>query len=109
MKGVTTYVFSRTLGSVPQGMQLVREDAAEFLRALKAKPGGDIVVMGGGELGTALLEAGLVDEIGLNIHPLLLGGGTPTFRAMAKRLDLELIEALPIREACVLLRYRVVA
>lgn len=108
MKGINSYVFSRTLKSVPEGVELVRADAVEFVREIKSGEGGDILVMGGGELGTALIEGGLVDEIGLNIHPVLLGRGTPLFREMSRRVDLELIEARPIAEGCVLVRYRVV-
>jgi dihydrofolate reductase len=104
---IRTVVFSRTLAAVPEGVELVREDAAAFVRALKAQPGGDIAVMGGGELGAALIEAGLVDEIGLNVHPLLLGGGTPLFRPMQRRIELELIEARAVARDCVLVRYRV--
>ena len=44
--------------------------------------------MGGGELASALIEGGVVDEIGLNVHPLLLGGGIPFFRPMARRVAL---------------------
>ena len=105
--GARTCVFSRTLAGVAEGMELVREDAAGFVGRLKAEPGGDIMVMGGGELGSALMEAGLVDEIGINVHPLLLGGGTPLFRPMNRRIELALIEARPIARDCVLLRYRV--
>ena len=107
--GVTTYVFSRTLDAVsgPPGLELVREDAADFVRRLKEKPGGDIIVMGGGEIGSALIDAGLVDEIGLSIHPVLLGGGAPVFHAISRRVELELIEARPIARECVLVRYRV--
>ena len=107
MKGVSTYVFSRTLDSVPTGVALVREDAADFVRRLKSEEGGDIIVMGGGELGSALIEAGLVDEIGLAVQPVLLGGGTPLFRPFSRRIELELIEARPTERECVLLRYRV--
>lgn len=103
---IATYVFSRTLGEVPEGAELVSGDAAEFVRGLKGKAGGDIIVMGGGELGSALIEAGLVDEIGLNVHPVLLGGGVPAFRPMARRAGLELVEARPLARGCVLLRYR---
>ena len=107
MKDVRNIVFSRTLESVPDGTELVREDAVEFVRKLKAEPGGDIIVMGGGELGTALIEGGLVDEIGLNIHPVLLGQGTPLFRPLSRRVELELIEARAISQGCVLVRWRV--
>lgn len=102
-----SYVFSTTLTSVPEGTELVRGDPATFVRELKAQPGGDIIVMGGGLLGAALLGGGVVDEIGLNIHPLLLGGGTPLFHEMSRRVELELIEARAIAQECVLVRYRV--
>jgi dihydrofolate reductase len=106
---IRTCIFSRTMAEAPAGAELVRDDAAGFVRALKAGEGGDVIVMGGGELGTALIEGGVVDEIGLNVHPLLLGGGAPAFRPIARRVALELIEARPIAKDCVFLRYRVLA
>jgi dihydrofolate reductase len=114
--GVASYVFSRTLdedefrartSSGRSAPELVREDAAQFVRRLKGEPGGDIMVMGGGALGSALIEAGLVDEIGLTLHPVLLGGGTPVFHAFGRRIELELIEARAMARECVLVRYRV--
>ncbi len=109
MDGVKTYVFSRTLERLSEGVtgELVRDDAAEFVRRLKRQKGGKIIVMGGGELGTALLDAGLIDEIGLSVHPVLLGGGTPAFGALGRRIELELIETRSIARQCVLLRYHV--
>jgi dihydrofolate reductase len=111
MKGVTTYVFSRTLERLAEGAkaELVNEDAADFVRRMKAEEGGNIVVMGGGELGSALLEAGLVDEIGFSVHPVLLGGGVPAFTPFSHRIALELAEARGIAKDCVLVRYRVIA
>ena len=102
---VKTYIFSRTMAEAPQGAELVREDAVGFVRAMKAEPGGDIILMGGGELAAALLDGGVVDEIGLNLHPVLLGGGVPMFPAIGRRVDLALVEARPIAKDCVLLRY----
>ena len=107
-KGISSYVFSRTLTEEPKGAQLVAGEAVEFVRALKARAGGGIVVMGGGEIGSALIEGGVVDEIGLSIHPLLLGNGTPLFLPMSRRAELELIEARAISHGCVFVRYRVV-
>ncbi len=104
---IRTYVFSRTLEEVPEGAELISEDAAGFVRKLKEEPGGDIIVMGGGELGSALIEGGVVDEIGFNIHPVLLGAGVPGLPPMDRRVALELIEARPIAKGCVLVRYKV--
>ena len=107
MKGVSTYVFSSSIKAVSGDAELVSTDAAGFVRDLKAKEGGDILVMGGGELGTSLIDAGLVDEIGFSIQPVLLGDGIPAFRELSHRVELELIETRAIKPGCVLARYRV--
>jgi dihydrofolate reductase len=101
-----TYVFSRTLTEVPgQGVTLVREDAGAFVQKLKAAPGKEICVMGGGDFARSLLAAGVVDEISLNVHPVLLGSGVPFLPALGAHVDLELLEARPMAAGCVLLRY----
>jgi dihydrofolate reductase len=103
-----TYVFSRTLKSTDDpGVELVAADAADFVRDLKQRPGKRICLMGGGELAQSLLAAGLVDEIGLNIHPILLGSGIPTFRDPGHRLKLTLAACRQIEGGCIVLNYRV--
>jgi dihydrofolate reductase len=89
----------------PAGAELVRDDAVGFVRRMKAEAGGDIILMGGGELAAALIGGGLVDEIGLIVHPLLLGGGVPMFPPCGRRVALELVEARPIARGCVFMRY----
>jgi dihydrofolate reductase len=106
--GMATYVMSRTLApGRHKGVEIVSEDAAKFVRRLKGQPGKGICVMGGGELAGSLFEAGLIDEVGLNIHPVLLGSGIPLFHAMKKQIDLELIECKPFANGCVYVSYRV--
>ena len=105
---IRTYIFSRTMTEAPKGATLVATDPAAFVRDLKQQEeGGDIMVMGGGDLASVLIEGGAVDEIGLNLHPVLLGGGTPFFRAMNHPVALALLEARPLARDCVYLRYRV--
>jgi dihydrofolate reductase len=106
-KGVATYVFSRTLRDVPAGVRLVSDDAGAFVRELKRQPGKGICVMGGGELARSLLEAGVLDEVGLNVHPVLLGAGIPLFRDVGRRVPLALVESRVIDGGCVLSTYRV--
>ena len=101
-----TIVFSRTMEQAPKGAELVRDDAAAFVRELKAGEGGGIFLMGGGELASALIEGGTVDEIAVAVHPLLLGAGTPLFRLIARRVELEPVEARAIANGCVFMRYR---
>jgi dihydrofolate reductase len=103
-----TYVFSRTLKSIDDpGVELVAADAAEFVRDLKRRPGKRICLMGGGELAQPLLAAGLVEEIGLNIHPVLLGTGIPTFRDPGHRVRLTLTECRQLEGGCILASYKI--
>jgi dihydrofolate reductase len=106
--GMKNYVFSRTLKpSSDKTVEIVAEDAAAFVRKLKNQPGKDICVMGGGELARSLFEAGVIDEIGFSIHPVLLGSGIPLFHPMQRQIDLELLECKTFKNGCVHVMYRV--
>lgn len=106
--GVKTYVFSRTIKeSSNNGLTFVSEDAADFVRRLKGEQGKDICVMGGGVLAKSLLEADLIDEIGINVHPVLLGSGIPLFYEMPRQIDLELVKWQVLSNGCVVLTYKV--
>jgi dihydrofolate reductase len=106
--GVKNYVFSRTLRESPDDkVEIISEDAAVFVRKLKKRKGKGICVMGGGELAKSLFEADLIDEIGLNIHPVLLGSGIPLFLPMTRPVALELVECKTFKNGCVFVRYRV--
>ena len=106
--GVKTYVFSRTLKKRnKKNLSFVSEDAADFVARLKAEEGKDICVMGGGVLAKSLFEAGLIDEVGLNIHPVLLGSGIPLFYEMPRQIDLELAKCQQLSNGCVVLTYNV--
>jgi dihydrofolate reductase len=106
--GVKNYVFSRTLKASPdEQVEIIADDAAEFVRKLKAEEGKGICVMGGGLLAKSLFEADLIDEVGLNIHPVLLGSGVPLFHEMSRQIDLELAECKTFKNGCVYISYRV--
>lgn len=105
--GIKSYVFSRTLKPRKRPVEIVSSDAVAFVRKLKKQPGKDICVMGGGELAHSLLEAGLIDEIGFNIHPVLLGSGVPLFYPMKRQIELELLDCRRFKNGCVYVMYRV--
>jgi len=106
--GMTTYVFSRTLPpSEKPGLSIVSDDVVPFVRKLKSVPGRDICMMGGGELARPLFEADLIDEVGLNVHPLLLGSGIPLFHAIPRSIELERLDCRAFRNGCVYLLYAV--
>jgi dihydrofolate reductase len=106
--GMNNYVFSRTLKpDSDESVTIVSEDAVAFVRDLKCQPGKDICLMGGGEFAKTMFEADLIDEIGFNIHPVLLGAGIPLFHPMKRQIDLELLECSQFKNGCVLVKYRV--
>jgi dihydrofolate reductase len=106
--GIKNYVLSRTLKESPdKNIELIRKDAVEFIRTLKTEEGKDIFVMGGGMLARPLFEANLIDEVGVNIHPVLLGSGIPLFHEMIHQIDLELIKCETFKNGCVSVTYRV--
>jgi dihydrofolate reductase len=106
--GTKNYVFSRTMKESPDNnVEIISGDATECVRQLRNQKGKGICIMGGGELARSLLEAGLIDEIGLNVHPVLLGSGIPLFYQMNKQINLELLENRTLKNGCVYLLYRV--
>ncbi|HET9450835.1 MAG TPA: dihydrofolate reductase family protein [Aggregicoccus sp.] len=103
-----TCVLSRTWPAGRRGpVEIVNADAVDFVRTLKQEPGGDICLMGGGVLGAAMLDAGLVDELGVNIHPVLLGRGVPLFHPLSRQVELERLDCQALGNGCVYVLYRV--
>ena len=109
--GLKNYVFSRTMKPNPRkkvkDLEIIPEDVVDFVRQLKSQEGKDICIMGGGLLAKSLFEADLIDEIGFNIHPVLLGSGIPLFHEMNHQIDLELIECRRFKNGCLMVSYRV--
>jgi dihydrofolate reductase len=106
--GLKTYVCSRTLKNIPGKKIELASDAVSLVKRLKAEEGKDIIVMGGSLIGKSLFEAELIDEFGLNIHPVLLGSGVPLFAEMERRIELELRDCKRTENGCVVLTYNVI-
>jgi dihydrofolate reductase len=78
MGGLDVVVFSRTRPPITKpGLRIVNDDPSKVVAELKAKPGRDIWLFGGGELCRTLLDAGLVDTIEVAVMPVLLSVGVP--------------------------------
>lgn len=76
----TNYVFTRSEAfSDNDNVTFISGDVAAFVRTLKEKPGGDIWLIGGGQINTLMLEQGLIDRMILTLIPVLLGKGIPLF------------------------------
>jgi dihydrofolate reductase len=100
------YVLSTTMEKVSwESARLVR-DVSE-LRSLKEQPGGTVYVIGGAALVANLLNAGLIDELRLIVHPVVLGGGKSPFAGVRDLGTLQLAQTSAGRNGRVVLMYRV--
>jgi dihydrofolate reductase len=88
--GVKSFVVSRSMKPADHPKLTIASDAARLVAALKAEPGKDIWLFGGGELFRSLLDAGLVDGVETAIVPVLLGSGIPFLPSRAGRTKLTL-------------------
>jgi dihydrofolate reductase len=97
MPGLDVIVFSRTLPPATYpGVRIVNDDPGPAVGTLKAKPGRDIWLYGGGVLFRSLLEARLVDTVEVAVIPVLLGAGVPLLPPGATtRLELADQKTLP--------------
>lgn len=100
------YVASRTLNSVISEAKLIGDDLENEVEGIKKQKGKDIWLFGGADLTNSLLKAGLVDEMQLSIHPLLLGSGKPLFKRLDQRVGLNLIETKNYSTGLVQVHYR---
>ena len=106
--GKKTLVFSRTLRQRDYpGVQLVADRLEETLNALRAEPGKDIWLFGGGSLFRSLLDSRLVDTVELAIIPVLLGGGIPLLPHPARQTKLKLTKHKVYKAGTVSLEYEV--
>ena len=107
MPPVQEYVFSKTLNTIKEGAVLISENGMTQARKIKEQSGKDIWLYGGAALTDALMQEGLVDELWLSVHPILLGAGTPLFRRQDIRTKLELLECKTYETGLVSLRYQI--
>lgn len=108
MPGMKMFVFSRTLrpGDYP-AVTIVAEKAAEVVASLKAEPGKDIWLFGGGALFRSLLDEGLVDTVEVAVEPVILGDGIPLLPPPAKQTGLELTGHKIYKSGIVSLQYQI--
>jgi dihydrofolate reductase len=113
-------IFSNVLNSLPKyvasttldeplawsGSSLLEGDVAAAVAELKEEQQGNIVVLGSGQLARTLMEHDLVDEYGLMIHPLLLGGGKRLFDEDGAKRPLRMVDSKTSTTGVILATYR---
>lgn len=108
LNGVAKYVVSATLADDEldwSGSTVLRGDVVEEVAALKEQDGQDIVCTGSLTLLPVLVEAGLVDEYRLFVHPYVQGRGSRLFPDGHTTDGLRLLEARSFDCGIALLRY----
>jgi dihydrofolate reductase len=109
MTGTQNVVFSRKLGAADYPHVVMSDDSVRFVTELRARPGKDIALFGGGELFRSLLESGLVDRVDLLLVPVLLGGGIPLLPPPAPRTALQFRkQRLYERTGTIVLEYEII-
>jgi dihydrofolate reductase len=109
MNDIPKVVFSRTLSDAEADWpvtRVARGDLATEIAAIKADPGQDVVVWGGGRLAGALAAADLIDEYRLLVQPLVLGRGQALFDQLPDSRHLQLVEATPFPSGIIVQVYR---
>jgi dihydrofolate reductase len=106
MNALEKAVATRTLDKATwNNTRLLKGDAVEAVRRLKAEDGKDIYVFGSADLLASLLAAGLVDEYRLCLAPVVLGGGNPLFKPQDEQVKMRLESARPLKTGGVILTY----
>lgn len=99
------YIFSTTLNKVKDGAILIKDNIKKEVEKIKNEKGKDIWLFGGASLTTSLMNLGLVDELSLAVHPIILGAGKPLFSNIKGRINLKLINSKSYSTGLVSLTY----
>jgi dihydrofolate reductase len=111
MNGRQKYVVSTTLEEPLEwsNSTLIKENVAGEIEKLKNQPGKDIVISGSATLVRSLLRYGLLDELKLMVHPILVGGGKRLFDEGVATNPLELVDSKTFSTGVLYLTYRPVS
>ncbi len=107
MNNTPKIVVSTTLDTVDwQNSTLIKGDVAEELTKLKGQPGKDISITGSGTLVRSLLRDGLLDELRLLVHPIVVGSGKRLFADEEAQKALQLVDAKTFSTGVLYLTYQ---
>jgi dihydrofolate reductase len=105
--GIRNYVFSRTLQESRGAFEFLSEPVKAFAQKLRAQPGEDIWMMGGGGIIASFLDEGEIDEFRIHVIPVLIGEGIPLVQPRHRLVRLELFSSKTFPDGVVHLNYRV--
>jgi len=108
--GIKNYVFSRQAQKEAEpGFEFVNEPVKAFAQRLRARPGKDIWMMGGGEIIASFLDQGEIDEFSMHVIPVMIGEGIPLVQPRHRMIKLKLLSTRKFPDGVVHLHYSVEA
>ena len=106
---IKNYVISHRPGVNVAGLEFVKDDVKGFAKRLRAEPGKNIWMMGGGEVIASFLDEGEIDEFMIHVIPTLIGEGIPLIAPRNRDVELKLINTKSWDDGVILLHYKVLA
>jgi dihydrofolate reductase len=100
-------VFSRHAppANAPKGVEFVSEAIGPFINRLRAQPGKDVWLMGGGDLIASFLDERAIDEFVISVVPVFIGDGIPLIARRQRHVALDLLSTERFDDGLVQLRY----
>jgi dihydrofolate reductase len=100
-------VFSKTLEKTEwNNSRLISENIKEEILNIKQQPGKDLVLFGGADIASNLLQLGLIDEYRIILNPVVLSNGKPFFKNTKDKLSLNLLKTRTFSCGNVVLYYQ---
>jgi len=107
MNNTPKYVVSTTLDEAEwNNSTLIKGNVVEEISRLKRQPGKDIAITGSGTLVHSLLQDDLLDELGLMVHPIVVGSGKRLFEDGGDLKGLKFVDSKTFSTGVVSLTYR---
>lgn len=105
---IKNYVFTHNPPTKAlKGVDFVNEPIPDFAQRLRATPGKDIWIMGGGGIIASFLDAGEIDEFMIHVVPTFIGEGIPLIAPRHREIDLKLLLVTEYEDGVVRLHYEV--
>ena len=105
MNGLRKFVVTSTLDRLTWNAEPLTGDPVEAVERLKERSAGDLLIMGSGHLVHALIDAGLIDEYHVFVHPVVVGSGARLFREGNSVVGLRLTDTKTFGGGVVALTY----
>lgn len=94
VNAATKLVFSRTLENTNwKGTHIISNNIEEEMTKLKGQSGKNLLMLGSPTLAQSFMQMGLIDELRLNVNPVILGSGKPLFYGIKQPIKLKLMNA----------------